>query len=333
LAHADGTLGATVIPHVPSDLVPLSEPPTFSVVVPVYQAAHLVGEAIESLLGQTVTPYEIIVCDDGSTDDVAGALAPYADRITLLRQDHKGVAAARNLGLRHASGEFVAVADADDRHLPRLIEAFGDLATARPDLDILSRASYWERDGKFVRISHTAKEPNFPVDDQRTGILQRNFLTGHAAVRRRRLIEIGGYDESLRCASDYDVLLRLIFSGSRAGLLLEPLAVYRLRRGSLSTNEVWNRQGCIMALTKLLDGSGLSRGERAVAEERRADQRRGLTCALAIAEAKAALKDDRPDARRRSLGVLVGRGHRTRTRLKATVAVVAPRWAGRRMST
>ena len=83
-------------------------PPSFSVIIAAYQAAHTIGEAVESALEQTSPPHEVIVCDDGSTDDLAGTLTPYGGRIVLLRKENGGAASARNVALRAASGEFVA---------------------------------------------------------------------------------------------------------------------------------------------------------------------------------------------------------------------------------
>jgi glycosyltransferase involved in cell wall biosynthesis len=319
-----------VLPEPDLSLAPLSEPPKISVVVPVYQAAHMVGDAIKSILAQTVSPHEIIVCDDGSTDDLAASMAPFAEQVTFLHQEHKGVAAARNLGTFCASGEFVAVCDADDLHLPRLIEAFGELAMARPDLDILSRACFIERHGKPAGFSRTPDNPRFPVGDQRRAILSDNFVPSASAVRRKRVVDIGGYDETLQCASDYDMWLRLIIAGSRAGLLLEPLAVYRDRDESVSKHDLWCIRGRITAFTKILDNGDLSDAERVIAEGRLAFHHRDLRRAAVIAEAKRALVEGHPDARRRSLRAAIGKDQSLRTRLRAGLAVFAPRWAGSR---
>src|SRR2546422_6867419 len=97
--------------------------PTFSVVIPAYQAAGFIGDAIESVLAQTLAPIEVIVCDDGSTDDLEGALARYRNSITLLRKENGGEASAKNAGARAASGDFVAVLDADDVYFPERLEA------------------------------------------------------------------------------------------------------------------------------------------------------------------------------------------------------------------
>jgi hypothetical protein len=317
---------AFVVPAEPDHLPKhRDEPPTFSVVVPVYQGAETVADAVESVLAQTVPPYEIIVCDDGSTDALPAALDPYRDRIVLLHQDHRGVAAARNMGLRRAAGEFVAVCDADDRYLPRLLEALGQLALARPDLDILCVDAYIEAGGRT--LGRGRPDPRtFVVDNQRTGILANNFVPGRSAVRRLRLADAGGYDESLECAEDWDVWIRVILAGARAGLVDEPLACTRLRAGSLTSSPVRLLRGQVVALGKALAREDLGTDERQVAGRKLDLFRR----ALAVAEARVAVASRMPDARRQSLRVALERRNGLGTRAKAVAAVLAPRWASRR---
>ena len=86
--------------------------PTFSVIIAAYQVADLIGEAIESVLGQTTPPLEIVVCDDGSTDDLQRALAPYRDKLILLRQPNRGESAAKNAAAAASSGDYVVILDA-----------------------------------------------------------------------------------------------------------------------------------------------------------------------------------------------------------------------------
>src|SRR4029450_831735 len=121
-------------------------PPTFSVVIAARNAAESIPEALESALTQTLSPHEVIVSDDGSVDATAEALAPYRGRRTYLRKEDGGVAAARNAALEVARGEFFAVLDADDRYLPERLEALGELAMARPDLDLLCTDALLEHD-------------------------------------------------------------------------------------------------------------------------------------------------------------------------------------------
>ena len=147
------------------------EPPRFSVVIRAYQAAASIGAAIASALAQTRPAHEVIVVDDGSTDDLARALSEFRHQITLIRQDNSGAASAANTGLASASGDFLALLDADDVFGPSRLEALGDLAAARPDLDLLSAETELVLNGRVVGHFHTATP--FVVSQQRTGILEK----------------------------------------------------------------------------------------------------------------------------------------------------------------
>src|ERR1700752_4161455 len=81
--------------------------PTFSIIIPAYQSAAFIADAVESALGQSLAPHEVIVCDDGSTDDLGSALGPYAADITVLHKEHGGVAGTRNVAIKAATGDFV----------------------------------------------------------------------------------------------------------------------------------------------------------------------------------------------------------------------------------
>ena len=208
--------------------------PSFSVIIAAYQAAATIGEAVDSALSQTLPPVEVIVCDDGSTDDLEAALAQYRERITVLRQENRGAAAARNAASRAARGDFVAILDADDVYMPERLEALGALAAARPDLDILSTDTYFEVEGELAGRFNDQRHP-FAIADQRTEILRRCFILYNAAVRRERLLELGGFDETLAQAEDWELWIRLILAGSRAGTVDEPLARYRMTPDSLTS--------------------------------------------------------------------------------------------------
>ena len=180
----------TIIAPTPVEPVDTGVTPTFSVIIAAYQAAETVAAAVESALGQTSPPHEVIVCDDGSTDEIERALDPLRDRIVFLSQANGGEGSAKNAAAGAASGDFVAILDADDLYLPERLEALGELASARPDLDILTTDAYLEVDGRVVRHAYD-ESWTFEVADQRAAILQRNFIFGHAAVRRSALLERG----------------------------------------------------------------------------------------------------------------------------------------------
>lgn len=297
--------------------------PTFSVVIPAYQVAHLVGEAVESALGQTLRPHEVVVCNDGSTDDIHGALAPYRDRILLVCQENRGLAAAKNAAVRAASGDFVAVLDADDAYMPQRLEALGQLAAARPDLDILASDVYVEADGETVGLFYDPAP--FVIDDQRLGLVRRNFIWSGSAVRRERLLALGGFDESIDCADDWDCWLRLVFDGSKIGCVDEPLAYYRLRPDAMTATRSRDFAGRLQVLRRVLEREGLSHQEREVA---RAGARR-LEPRLLMAHAQEAIAHGLPSARRLSLTVARNKGIARRTRIKAALAALAPSLARR----
>jgi len=158
-------------------------------VIPAYEAAMTIGEAVESLRGQTLAPHEVIVCDDGSGDDLEGALEPYRDFVRVLRSEHRGVAAARNKLIRAATGDFIVPLDADDVYAPTRLRRLAELASARPDLDILSTDANLVSGGRVVG-RFNEKTP-FAVRDQQEAILNRCFVIC-PAMRRNRLLELDG---------------------------------------------------------------------------------------------------------------------------------------------
>lgn len=296
--------------------------PTFSVAIAAYQAAATIGEAIESACAQTHPPFEVIVCDDGSTDDTARELARF-ERIHVLTQRNLGEASAKNAATREANGNFVVFLDADDVYLPRRLEALACLVRARPDLDVLTTDALLEIDGRQVRRCYT-ESWKFEAADQRAAILERNFVFGLAAVRRSRLLEIGGFDESLSHATDWDCWIRLILSGSRVGLVAEPLARYRLHAASLSANRGALLAGRASVLSRAAENPALTFDERSLVMNRAATARREAH----IAEAVDALVHTRENARELLLPIVHLPGFSFTTRLRATSAAAVPRLAG-----
>lgn len=315
------------MPPCPAEAQRAADEPSFSVVIAAYNVADFVGEAVASALGQTRPPLEVIVCDDGSTDDLDAALEPFCRRIVLLRQENAGEAAAKNAAAEEASGNLLVILDADDVYLPERLEALAELALARPDLDILTTDAVLEVDGVPVRNCYTHELP-FEVADQRAAILERNFVFGLAAVRRERFFEAGGFDESLRYATDWDLWARLILDGSRVGAVMERLARYRLREGSLSGARPSLLEGRIRVLEKAAMHPSLTPSEREIVADSLALERRRLE----LARARAALAGEMSSPRRRSLAVAFGKGHPLRTRAKALAAAAAPASAGKRLA-
>ena len=304
------------------DAIPARPAPTFTVVIAVRDGAATIAEAIDSILAQTEPPAELIVCDDGSTDETAAVVERSGDQVTYIRRDRGGVAAARNAALELAGAEFVAVLDADDVFRPERLEALAQLARARPDLDILSTDAFFERDG-VLSGTFSATCP-FEVADQKAAILERCFCPW-PAVRRETLMAVGGFDESLRTGSDWECAIRLIHGGARAGIVEEPLYGYRVHDKSLTADRVRTLRDRVAFLERVGQRDALGQSERAALERSLTRQRN----ALVLTEAEAALRSESPDARRRALALVRRPGLTTRTRAAAVAAMLAPRTAGR----
>jgi hypothetical protein len=297
--------------------------PTFSVVIPAYGVSAYIAEAVRSALDQTVAPIDVVVVDDGSPDDVVTPLAPFGDRVTLVRQENQGPGAAKLAGARAARGAFVALLDGDDTYLPERLERLGEAAAARPDLDILVTDAHVELEGRRLRTAYDATWA-FEADDQRRGILERCFVLGHAAVRRSTFLALGTIERDT--VDDWECWARLILGGARAGLVDEPLSVYRVRPGSLSTARLSTLRRGVRTLELLRSEPSLTPGERAVLERTRADWSRSLT----VESAREALRDGRrAEARRLLLSVVRDAGNDRSSRLKALVSLAAPGLAER----
>ena len=298
--------------------------PSFSVVIAAYQAAGTVGEAVSSALGQTRPPLEVVVCDDGSTDDLTGALAPFGDAVTLIRQANGGEASAKNAAARAASGDFVVILDADDTFMPERLERLAELAARRPELDVLTTDAWLEVDGRRMRRCY-GPGWTFAEDDQRHEILRRNFVFGLAAVRRSRLLELGGFDEALRRTTDWDLWIRMLLRGSAVGAVLEPLATYRVHRASLSADRIGMKRGALQTLTNARRDPALRPEDVPVLEASIAAYGRELR----LLEGRAALAAGAPGVRRRMLAMAADSGFPPPARALALAAAVAPGTAGR----
>jgi len=182
------------------------ETPAASVVIICYNHGRFLSEAIESALGQTLPDVEVVVVDDGSTDDTPQVAARYPVR--YIRQENQGMSAARNAGLRSSRGRFVAFLDADDRLLPNALRAGAACLEANPDCAFASGLH------RMIGVDGTPlpSRPHAPVrSDHYRALLEENYIGMHAAVlfRREALESIGGSNPSMRACDDYDVYLRI----------------------------------------------------------------------------------------------------------------------------
>jgi hypothetical protein len=308
-------------PPPPAATKPLAQPPTFSIVIATYEAADTVAASVTSALQQTYPPHQVIVVDDGSKDDVAGALRPFGDRIVVVHKANGGGASALNAGAEAATGDFLAILDSDDAYHPRRLEVLAELARERPDLDLITTDARFVVEGEGVG-SFAAHTP-FAVENQRTAIFESCFVGGWPAIRLSRLRQIGGFDEDLRTGYDWDCWGRLLLDGSQAGLVGEPYYDYRLHAGSLTASRassLWDR---VTLLEKAAVNPALGPQEGPVLERAlRMHRSRAV-----VAEAQAALYGSAPSAR--LLRFALSKGIEPRARLAVVLAALAPPLARR----
>lgn len=205
--------------------------PLVSVVIPCYNQARFLGEAIESVLNQTYPNVEIIVVNDGSTDHTSEVALQYS-KVRYFEQQNQGLAAARNKGFSESRGSYLVFLDADDRLLPSAIGAGVLCFGAHPECAfVFGHHKRIASDGSPIEKS----EPYWNSDDQYLTLLRGNYIGMHATVMYRRNIleSVEGFDTSLAACEDYDLFLRVArrFPIYRHG---EVVAEYRMHDANMS---------------------------------------------------------------------------------------------------
>ena len=227
--------------------------PTVSVIMPAYNVARYIGEAIASVLAQTHRDLELLVVDDGSTDGTAVIAAHFAardPRVNLLRQPNGGISTARNSALRCARGELLAILDSDDVWEREFLEAQLEILRTRPDVDIVTGNGWFlgsRLHGRPVRPTPDHR----PQPDLASIIADEEAIFIMSVMRRRVYDTIGPFDEALRTNEDYDYWLRAAIAGFTFARNDRPLAHYRRRDDSLSANEIRMLRGILRVYDKL----------------------------------------------------------------------------------
>jgi glycosyltransferase involved in cell wall biosynthesis len=216
---------------------------TVSVIVPTYNRREYIGKALDSILAQTYKNFEIIVVDDGSTDGTKDFLERnYRRRITYLYQENKGASAARNLGILHSRGKFIAFLDSDDVWLPEKLEVQIEVLRSSDKKVALVFSSGWRIDnaGNLIDFAPKGKCPN--------EITSRDLALGpvifapptNILIRKDCIIDIGFFNEEITFVEDWDLLIRLR-QEYRFLFVDQPLFLYRFHgdaQSSLSAERV-----------------------------------------------------------------------------------------------
>jgi glycosyltransferase involved in cell wall biosynthesis len=181
---------------------------TVSVIIPTYNRAGAVCQAIESALGQTVPPAQIIVVDDGSQDGTRERLTPYLDRISYVFQENQGVSAARNRGVREAKSELIAFLDSDDVWHPRKLEVQLHYLQQYPETALIGAVSFVDTAADWPPLPDVARLTGHRVALEDV-VVRSPFATSTVVMRKRCMDVVGFFDTRLRNAEDRDMYIRV----------------------------------------------------------------------------------------------------------------------------
>lgn len=230
------------------DRCDLEIPLKISVVIPAYNAEKYLKEALDSVLAQALPAHEIIVVDDGSTDSTADICKGYSNQILYIKQDNMGLSGARNTGITAATGEWIALLDADDIMLPNRLEVQAGIAAHHADLIVVYSAfTYLYPDGKQSFAQAFPAKDLWPALRYRTPILPSTTM-----IRRSALLEVGLFRN--RIVEDWDLWFRLIkrYTSRAFQEATESLVLYRKLDTSLSANYLKLAKGTFHILDELL---------------------------------------------------------------------------------
>jgi len=229
---------------------------TISVIIPAYNQAHYLAEAINSVLRQSFQDFEIIIVDDGSTDNTPQVATSFLGdpRIHYTCQKNAGLSAARNTGLKQATGRFVTFLDSDDHFLPEKFAALLAEFNARPELGLVSgRAIFIDAAGR--RLPHTVagQWPSTPA-----GLLLGNPVhVGSVLLRREWLDRVDPFDENLRACEDWDMWLRLALVGCQFGHVDQSVSLYRIHGDQMTRESDRMRTAMLTVLGKITENPDL----------------------------------------------------------------------------
>jgi glycosyltransferase involved in cell wall biosynthesis len=206
--------------------------PKISVIIPAYNQADYLGESIQSVLHQDYKDFEIVVVDDGSTDNTAQVVREFSDpRVGYVYQENRGLAGARNTGIRNSCGQYLSFLDSDDLFLPENLSLLVTELENNPDVGFVSgQVIPVDENGKPVgKIfeNHLPSDPSFLL-------LGNPVQVGCMMLRRSHQEKVGYFDESLRSYEDWDMWLRLARAGCKMRWLPRPVSEYRFHTGQMT---------------------------------------------------------------------------------------------------
>jgi glycosyltransferase involved in cell wall biosynthesis len=244
--------------------------PAVSVIMPAYRCAAYIGAALDSVFAQTFQDFEVVVVNDGSpdTEELEKAIEPYRERLVYLKQENRGVSAARNAAIRAARGELLAMLDPDDLWEPEYLEVQVGMMRADPSLTLVYPNAHIFGDGPYVGKTYMEMNPSEGEVTFESLVSARCNVFIGSTVRREAVVAAGGFDETLNRSEDFDLWLRIIGRGGRLAYHRRPLARYRRHHGSLSTDYVGMARDVVRVLDKAAARELTDEQRRVLARER-----------------------------------------------------------------
>lgn len=297
--------------------------PRVSVVIPAYNSAAYIREALESVVGQKYREHEIIVVNDGSPDTEAfeGAMGPRIEDVTYIRQRSSGAGVARNTGINHARGEIIAFLDADDVWLPEFLASQlvylerQKLAMVYCDAYLFGMQSAYRR--TFMETAPSVGEADFEsILDMRC-----NVITSGTMVRKQAVIDAGMFETERVRAHDFHLWLRIAKQGGKIGYQRLPLVKYRVSMDGLSGDSVERVEREINAYERVRKSIDMTPAQHEIIDRRVT----GLEADLAVEQGKSYLLNG--EFRAAAIAFRVANRHRRSFKLAAITAMarIAPK--------
>ena len=238
---------------------------TVSVIIPAYNQGNYLGEAIQSVLDQTYPEFEILVVDDGSTDNTADIVHSFDDvRIYYIYQENRGLSASRNTGIRNSKGEYLTFLDSDDLFLPEKLTLLTSELIKKPEVGFVAGQAipineHGQRVGKIF-------DTPLPKDPSR--LLMGNPLhVGSVMLRRCWQEKVGYFDEGLRSYEDWDLWLRLGLAGCKMEWIPKPVSLYRFHTAQMTRIGKQMTQATFAVLDKLFHTTDLPKQWRELQDQ------------------------------------------------------------------
>jgi glycosyltransferase involved in cell wall biosynthesis len=220
-----------------------------SVIIPAYNQGHFLAEAVQSVLDQTYSAVEVLVVDDGSTDDTAVVGQSFADaRVHYIYQENRGLSGARNTGIRQAQGRYLTFLDSDDYFLPEKISLLMKAFAQNPTWGLVAGQSIpVNEEGQQIAATFDR-----PVPANAAELLLHNPLhVGSVLLKRSWQEQAGFFDETLRSYEDWDMWLRLALAGCPMGWVAQPVSCYRFHSNQMTRDGRQMTTATFMVLDKL----------------------------------------------------------------------------------